>query len=35
MNATTIELDSSHLAMISHPKEIAALIQSAATHATA
>jgi len=35
MNATTIELESSHVAMISHPKEIAALIQTAATHAAA
>ena len=35
MNATTIELDSGHVAMISHPKEIAALIQAAASHAGA
>ena len=35
MNATTIELESSHVAMISHPKEIAALIQAAASHAGA
>ena len=35
MNATTIELDSSHVAMISHPREIANLIQTAATHAAA
>ena len=35
MNAKTIELDSSHVAMISHPKEIADLIQAAATHAAA
>ena len=35
MNATTIELDSSHVAMISHPKEIADLIKTAATHASA
>ncbi len=35
MNATTIELESSHVAMISHPKEIAALIQTAAAHAGA
>ncbi len=35
MNAATIELESSHVAMLSHPKEIAALIQAAATHAGA
>ena len=35
MNATTIELDSSHLSMISHPREIAALIEAAAAHAAA
>jgi pimeloyl-ACP methyl ester carboxylesterase len=29
MGATTIELDSSHIAMISHPDEVTALIQSA------
>jgi pimeloyl-ACP methyl ester carboxylesterase len=29
MGATTIELDSSHVAMISHPDEVTALIQSA------
>jgi hypothetical protein len=30
MKATTVELDSGHLAMVSHPKEIAALILAAA-----
>ena len=35
MNATTIELESSHVAMISHPKEIASLIQAAAAAAHA
>jgi pimeloyl-ACP methyl ester carboxylesterase len=30
MGATTIELASSHVAMVSHPDEVAALIQSAA-----
>jgi pimeloyl-ACP methyl ester carboxylesterase len=30
MNATTIEVDSGHLSLISHPKEIAALILAAA-----
>jgi len=30
MNATTIELDSSHVSLISHPKEIADLILLAA-----
>src|ERR1700682_990576 len=30
MNATTIELDSGHLSLVSHPKEIAALILAAA-----
>ncbi len=35
MNATTIELDSSHVAMISHPREVASLIMNAATHAGA
>jgi len=30
MNATTIELDSSHLSLVSHPKEIADLILAAA-----
>jgi pimeloyl-ACP methyl ester carboxylesterase len=29
MGATTVELDSSHVAMISHPDEVTALIQSA------
>jgi pimeloyl-ACP methyl ester carboxylesterase len=29
MGATTIEIDSSHVAMISHPEEVTALIQSA------
>jgi pimeloyl-ACP methyl ester carboxylesterase len=29
MGATTVEVDSSHVVMISHPEEIAALIQSA------
>jgi hypothetical protein len=29
MGATTIELDSSHVAMISHPDEVTDLIQSA------
>jgi pimeloyl-ACP methyl ester carboxylesterase len=33
MGATTIELKSSHLSLISHPKEIAALILQAAGHA--
>jgi pimeloyl-ACP methyl ester carboxylesterase len=32
MNATTIELDSSHVSMVSHPKEIADLILMAAGH---
>ena len=35
MNAKTIELDSSHLAMISHPREVAGLIQAAASGAGA
>ncbi len=35
MNATTIELDSSHVAMISHPREVAALIMNAASRANA
>jgi hypothetical protein len=30
MNATTIELDSSHVSLVSHPKEIADLILLAA-----
>jgi hypothetical protein len=30
MNATTIELDSSHVSLISHPNEIANLILRAA-----
>jgi len=30
MKATTIELDSSHVSMVSHPKEIADLILQAA-----
>jgi hypothetical protein len=30
MNATTIELDSSHLSLVSHPKEITDLILAAA-----
>jgi pimeloyl-ACP methyl ester carboxylesterase len=30
MNATTIELDSGHLSMITHPEEIADLILQAA-----
>jgi len=29
MGATTVEVDSSHAAMISHPDEVTALIQSA------
>ena len=29
MGATTVEVDSSHVVMISHPDEITALIQSA------
>jgi pimeloyl-ACP methyl ester carboxylesterase len=29
MGATTVELDSSHVVMISHPDEVTALIQSA------
>jgi pimeloyl-ACP methyl ester carboxylesterase len=32
MNATTIELDSSHVSLVSHPKEIADLILLAAGH---
>lgn len=32
MNATTIELASSHLSLLSHPREIADLILSAAGH---
>jgi pimeloyl-ACP methyl ester carboxylesterase len=32
MNAKTIELPASHLAMISHPQEIADLILEAAGH---
>ena len=32
MNATTIELDAGHLSLVSHPKEIAALILAAAGH---
>jgi pimeloyl-ACP methyl ester carboxylesterase len=32
MNATTIELDSSHVSLVSHPKEIADLILRAAGH---
>jgi hypothetical protein len=32
MNATTIELHSSHLSLVSHPKEIADLILLAAGH---
>ena len=34
MNATTIELDSSHVSLISHPREIADLILRAAGHST-
>jgi len=30
MNATTIELESSHVSLVSHPKEIAELILLAA-----
>ena len=30
MGATTVEVDSSHVVMISHPDEVTALIQSAA-----
>ena len=30
MNATTIEVDAGHLSLVSHPKEIAALIVAAA-----
>jgi pimeloyl-ACP methyl ester carboxylesterase len=33
MNATTIEIDSSHLAMITHPREVAELIMAAAAPA--
>jgi pimeloyl-ACP methyl ester carboxylesterase len=32
MNATTIELASSHLSLVSHPQEIADLILAAAGH---
>jgi len=32
MNATTIDLDSSHVSLVSHPKEIADLILLAAGH---
>ena len=32
MNATTIELDSSHVSLVSHPKEVADLILLAAGH---
>jgi len=32
MNATTIELDSSHVSLVSHPKEITDLILLAAGH---
>jgi hypothetical protein len=32
MNATTIELDSSHVSLVSHPKEIADLILLATGH---
>jgi hypothetical protein len=30
MNATTIEVDSGHLSLVSHPREIASLILAAA-----
>ena len=32
MNATTVELDSSHVSLLSHPREIADLILTAAGH---
>jgi hypothetical protein len=32
MKATTIELDSSHVSLVSHPKEIADLILLASGH---
>jgi hypothetical protein len=32
-NATTVEVNSSHVAYMSHPKEAAKLIEDAATHA--
>jgi pimeloyl-ACP methyl ester carboxylesterase len=35
MNATTIEIAASHLALLSHPRQIADLILSAAAHTTA
>ncbi|HEX9212354.1 MAG TPA: alpha/beta hydrolase, partial [Bradyrhizobium sp.] len=34
MKAKTIEIESSHLGIISHPREIANLILEAAGHAT-
>jgi hypothetical protein len=33
-NATTVEVNSSHVAYMSHPKETAKLIEEAATSAT-
>jgi hypothetical protein len=35
MNATSIEVPSGHLAMVSHPAEVAKLIQTAAEAASA
>ena len=32
-NATTVEVNSSHVAYMSHPKETAKLIEDVATHA--
>jgi pimeloyl-ACP methyl ester carboxylesterase len=34
-NATTVEVNASHVAYMSHPKEAARLIEDAATHAHA
>jgi pimeloyl-ACP methyl ester carboxylesterase len=35
MGATTVEVDSSHVVMVSHPEEIADLIETAAQGVTA
>jgi pimeloyl-ACP methyl ester carboxylesterase len=35
MGATTIEIPSSHVAMVSHPDDVAQLIETAATAVTA
>jgi hypothetical protein len=35
MGATTVEVESGHVAMISHPEEVASLIEQAAQSTTA